>query len=91
MARAVGRLDGTLRGGESGEEARMPNTRRRGLSSAEVAQFHEEGFLVVEDLIPESLRRAVRADPLRSQTGRHHGALGQSDVLERGGPASHRT
>lgn len=36
-------------------EEKMPNTVQRGLSSEQVAQFHEEGFLVVEDLIPEAL------------------------------------
>ncbi len=33
----------------------MPTTRQRGLSSEQIAQFHAEGFLVVEDLIPESI------------------------------------
>jgi phytanoyl-CoA hydroxylase len=33
----------------------MPTTSQCGLSSEQVARFHAEGFLVVEDLIPESI------------------------------------
>src|SRR5579871_1192990 len=37
----------------------MQNTLQYGLSSEQVRQFHEEGFLVVEDLIPESILAAM--------------------------------
>ena len=56
----VGPRKGISRGGCDGamralKEKTMPNTLQRGLSSEQVAQFHDEGFLVVEDLIPESI------------------------------------
>ncbi|MCW3052004.1 MAG: Protein involved in biosynthesis of mitomycin antibiotics/polyketide fumonisin [Chthonomonadales bacterium] len=45
--------------GRMHEEETMSNTVQRGLSTEQVAQFHAEGFLVVEDLIPESILAAM--------------------------------
>ncbi len=55
------------------ETETMPNTTQRGLSPEQIVQFHEEGFLVVEDLIPEArlidLEQGINAHITRIANG----------------------